>query len=40
VVPAAKTVAVLAAPLFAVGFSIGMVDAAMAAALAYLVDIR
>lgn len=40
VVPVAKTLAVLVAPLFALGFCIGMVDASMAATLAYLVDIR
>jgi len=40
VVPVAKTLGVLVAPLFALGFSIGMVDAAMAPAMAYLVDIR
>lgn len=40
VVPAAKTLPVLVAPLFALGFSVGIVDASMAPALAFLVDTR
>lgn len=40
VVPVAKTLAVLVAPLFALGLSVAMVDVSMAPTLAYLVDIR
>lgn len=40
VIPVAKTLPALIVPLFAQGFSIGMVDASMAPTLTYLVDIR